>query len=378
MKILDDQKIKNKIECRINEDIASGRVGGASVIVKQKGEVVYRNCFGQADSGKPLTESAIFRLASLTKPITAAAILKQVDKGLVSIDDPLEKFISEFADMEIGTLDEGGEIVIVRKATEKIKILNLLNHTSGVGSLGLGDILFAKLLPHEKSDLESIANAYAKLPLAFEPGSMTAYSPLIAFDLLARVVEITSGKAYDQFLKEELFAPLGMVDTTFVPTEEQWERMVHLHNLEGDRSSFLPLDSYHTMSDLPLTYFCGGASLVSTVNDYSKFAEMLLAEGKTTDGTQLISSELINKMKTPSLSEQIMPGPQKWGLGVRVITGADYVRLPVGAFGWSGAYGAHMWVDPENQITAVYMKNSLYDGGAGALTAAHFEEDVYL
>ena len=102
MKILDEQKIKNKIENRINEDIASGRVGGASIIVKQKGKVVYQNCFGQADNGKPLTESAMFRLASLTKPITAAAILKQVDKGLVSIDDPLEKFIPEFTDK--GTL----------------------------------------------------------------------------------------------------------------------------------------------------------------------------------------------------------------------------------------------------------------------------------
>lgn len=378
MIILNEQKIKNKIECRINEDISSGRVGGASVIVKQKGTIIYQNCFGRSDNGKPLTESAIFRLASLTKPITTAAILKQVDRGLVSIDDPIEKFIPEFADMEIGALAEGGEIVIVRKATEKIKILNLLNHTSGVGSLELGDKLFAELLPDEKVNLKSIANAYAKLPLAFEPGSMTAYSPLIAFDLLARVVEITSEKAYDQFLKEELFEPLGMVDTTFVPTDEQWGRMVNLHNLEDGKPSFLPLDKCHTMSDLPLTYFCGGASLVSTIGDYSRFAEMLLADGKTADGTQLISRELIKKMQTPSLSDQIMPGPQKWGLGVRVITGADYILLPVGSFGWSGAYGAHMWVDPENQITAVYMKNSLYDGGAGALTAAHFEEDVYL
>lgn len=377
MKILNEQKIKNKIEARINEDIASGRVGGASVIVKQAGKIVYQNCFGHSDNGKPLTESAIFRLASLTKPITTAAILKQVDRGLVSIDDSLEKFIPEFADMEIGTIDENGEVVITRKASEKIRILHLLNHTSGVGSLELGDKLFAELLPHEKVDLKSIANAYAKFPLAFEPGSMTAYSPLIAFDLLARVVEITSRKAYDKYLEEELFAPLGMIDTTFVPTDEQWGRMVNLHNLEDGKSSFLPLDKAHTMADLPLTYFCGGASLVSTVADYSKFAEMLLAEGKTADGTQLISSDLIKRMKTPTVSEQIMPGSQKWGLGVRVITDDSYRLLPKGTFGWSGAYGAHMWVDPENEISAVYMKNSLYDGGSGALTAAHFEEDVY-
>jgi len=145
MKILDEKKIKNSLEARIRDDIDSGRVGGASVLVKQEGEIVYSGCFGLADHNKPLGESAIFRLASLTKPITTAAILKQVDRALVSIYDPIEKFIPEIADMEIGALAEGGDIVIVRKATEKIKILNLLNHTSGVGSLELGDKLFAVL-----------------------------------------------------------------------------------------------------------------------------------------------------------------------------------------------------------------------------------------
>ena len=377
MKILDEKKIKSKIESRIYDDIDSGRVGGASVIVKQKGEVVYQACFGSADHNKPLTDSAIFRLASLTKPITAAAILKQVDRGLVSIFDPLEKFIPEYSERNIGALDENGEIVLTKKASEKIKIIHLLNHTSGVGSLQLGDKLFASLTPEERADIQSIASAYAKRPLAFDPGSMTTYSPLIAFDLLARVVEITSGMTYDQFLKKEIFEPLGMVDTTFVPSEEQWERMVRLHNFDGKNSYFLPLDKAHTMADLPLTYFCGGASLVSTASDYSAFAEMLLADGKTPDGKHLISREMIKQMQTPSVSDRIMPGPQKWGLGVRVITGADYRRLPVGSFGWSGAYGAHMWVDPENQISAVYMKNSHYDGGSGALTSANFEEDIY-
>ncbi|MBQ7829610.1 MAG: beta-lactamase family protein [Clostridia bacterium] len=376
MKILDEKKIKNSLEGRIRDDIDSGRVGGASVLVKQEGEIVYSGCFGLADHNKPLGESAIFRLASLTKPITAAAILKQVDRGLVSIFDPLEKFIPEYAEMDIGALGEDGKTVITGKASEKIKIVHLLNHTSGVGSSLLGDKLFAELKSDERVDLKSIARAYANRPLAFEPGSMTVYSPLIAFDLLARVVEITSGEAYDKFLKKEIFEPLGMVDTTFVPTEDQWGRMVCIHNFDGEKSDFLPLDRAHTMSDLPLTYFCGGASLVSTVSDYSNFAEMLLADGKK-DGEQLISRELIKQMQTPSVDDKIMPGPQKWGLGVRVITSEDYTHLPVGAYGWSGAYGAHMWVDPKNKITAVYMKNSLYDGGAGALTAVNFEDDIY-
>ena len=377
MKILDEKKIKNKLEARIQDDVDSGRVGGASVLVKQEGQIVYEGCFGLADHNKPLTESAIFRLASLTKPITTAAILKQVDKGLVSISDTLEKFIPDYAEMNIGVLSEDGNTVITGRASEKIKILHLLNHTSGVGSAQIGDKLFAELEPGERVDLKCIAKVYANRPLAFEPGSMTAYSPLIAFDLIARVVEITSGMTYDSFLKKELFEPLGMVDTTFVPTEEQWGRMVHLHSFDGEKSDFLPLDKDHTMSDLPLSYFCGGASLVSSVSDYSNFAEMLLAGGKNANGERIISHDMINMMQTPSVSNEVMPGPQKWGLGVRVITSDDYTHLPVGSFGWSGAYGAHMWVDPTNKITAVYMKNSLYDGGSGALTAVNFEDDIY-
>ena len=131
------------------------------------------------------------------------------------------------------------------------------------------------------------------------------------------------------------------------------------------------------MPDLPLIYFCGGASLVSSVSDYSNFAEMLLAGGKNANGERIISHDMINMMQAPSVSNEVMPGPQKWGLGVRVITSDDYTHLPVGSFGWSGAYGAHMWVDTTNKITAVYMKNSLYDGGSGALTAVNFEDDIY-
>lgn len=377
MKILDEKRVRDNVERRINEDIASGRVGGASVIVKQCGRIVYKGCLGKSNDSGPLTDKALFRLASLTKPVTTAAILKQIDMGLVSIDDPLEKYIPEYAEMEIGALNEHGEITAVGKATEKVRILHLLNHTSGVGSLELGNKLFSELSPKEKTDLKSISEAYSKLPLAFNPGSAQAYSPLIAFDLVARVVEITSGMTYDNFLKKEILDPLGMVNTAFVPTDEQWGNMVHFHDFRGDKAIFLLLEKSHTMSDLPLTYFCGGASLFSSVEDYSKFAEMLLSEGKTPSGEQLISRDMIKSMRTPTVSEQIMPGNQKWGLGVRVITDDSYRLLPKGAFGWSGAYGAHMWVDPENQITAVYMKNSLYDGGSGALTAAHFEEDVY-
>ena len=374
---LDKNRVKENIENRILADVESGRVGGAQVCVKQAGEIIYENCFGLADESRELTPDTVFRLASMTKPITGVAIMKQIEKGLVSLDDSLDKFIPAYGEMEIGALDENKNIVIKGKAIEKIKILHLLTHSSGVACGVLNEKLWNRTPEEKRISLKSITDAYASNPLSFEPFSAQAYSPTIGFDLLARVVEITSGMPYNEFLKKEIFQPLGMNDTTFTPTDKQWERMISMHSFKDGKAIFIPVDRRHIFGGLPLTYFCGGAGLVSTVKDYVKFSDMLLAGGKTHEGEQLIDEKLIKLMRTPALSEQIMPGNQRWGLSVRVIAKDSYKRLPINTFGWSGAYGTHFWVDPDNEITAVYMKNSHYDGGSGASTAARFEEDVY-
>ena len=129
---LDKSIVREKIERRINDDIASGRVGGAQVIVKQDGEVIYENCFGMANEERELAPDSMFRLASMTKPVTGVAIMKQVSRGLVSLDDPLDKFIPAYGEMEIGGVDADGNITIKGKAEGKIKILHLMTHTSGV------------------------------------------------------------------------------------------------------------------------------------------------------------------------------------------------------------------------------------------------------
>ena len=375
---LDKSIVREKIEKRINDDIASGRVGGAQVIVKQDGEVIYENCFGMSDEGRALAPDSMFRLASMTKPITGVAIMKQVSKGLVSLDDPLDKFIPAYGEMEIGGVDADGNITIKGKAEGKIKILHLMTHTSGVACGELGGKLGSKLKKEDFTDLKSITDAYANLPISFEPYTAQAYSGTIGFDLLARVVELTSGMAYNEFVKKEIFEPLEMVDTTFTPSPEQWDRMVRMHNFVDGKAIFAPLNRNSIFGDYPLTYFCGGAGLTSTVADYIKFADMLLANGKGTNGAEILDEDLVKQMRTVAVPDHVMPGNQKWGLTMRVITDDSYKRLPKNTYGWSGAYGTHFWVDPDNKITAVYMKNSSYDGGSGALTAARFEEDVYL
>lgn len=378
MQKLNYEKLRSNIEKRADGNIAEGKVGGCSVIVRQNGQVVYKNCFGVKVPGtdEKLTEDTLFRMASMTKPITAAAILIQMSRGLVKLDDPVEKFIPGYADMKIGKLDENRKVVVTGDAKEKVRVLHLLTHSSGVGTLEVGDAQFGMMKPEDMQTLKTVTDYHANTVLAFEPFTAQFYSPVVGFDVLARIVEITSGKTYDKFLKEELFEPLGMADSTFQPTEEQWGRMITMHNRVDGKSVICPFPDHRIFGNFPLTYFCGGAGLASTLNDYSKFAEMLLNEGKTPDGRQLIKPELIKEMRTAQLPREIMGDPQVWGLGVRVITNDTYKRLPTGSFGWSGAYGTHFWVDPENKITAVYLKNSGYDGGSGALTAAEFEEDV--
>ncbi len=375
---LNAEKIASNIEARIGADIRCGKVGGASVLVMQEGQTVYQGCFGLAGEGRELTQEHIFRLASMTKPITGAAILKQVGRGLVSLDDPISKFIPGFEEMELGALDGDGKVIIKGKAQKQVTVLHLLTHTSGIGSGLPGGVTERLIDASQRIDLARIAPAYAKLPLEFEPYTAQSYSPTAAFDILARIVELTSGLSYEQFLKTEFFRPLGMTDTGFLPTESQWDRMVSIHDLKDGKAVFHPVDRSHIFGDHLLTHHCGGAGLFSTVRDYIRFAEMLLNEGKTAAGEPLLSPDLIRQMRTPAVPEAVMPWAERWGLSVRVIVSPDYKRLPVGAFGWSGAYGTHFWVDPENRITAVYMKNSHYDGGSGARTAWQFEEDVYL
>lgn len=375
MRKLNKELLKENIERSINSDIISGRVGGASVKVMQNGEELYRADFGYADcdAKKPISGNTIFRLASMTKPITVAAVLIQMGRGLVDLFDPIERFIPEYRDMELGVV-ENGEVKRIGKAQNKVRVIHLLSHSSGIGTGEVGDAQFGKMPLSDGWELKDVVGYFADCALAFEPYTAQLYSPVIGFDVLARIVEVTSGQKYRDFLAKEIFEPLGMTDTTFVPTKEQWERMICMHNYIDGKAVTSDKGSKFVFENFPLTYNCGGAGIASTVEDYSKFANMLLCGGNY-NGVQIIPEPLVRSMSIPHLPETIMPGTDVWGLGVRTIAQTPHV-LAAGSYGWSGAYGTHFWIDPENKIVAVYMKNSRYDGGAGATTAVRFECDV--
>lgn len=374
MKSLNPEILREKIENTINDDIANGRVGAAAVCVCQDGKELYRGFFADSSAGFEVKENTVFRLASMTKPITAVAVLILVDRGLIALDDRVSKYIKGFQEIYIGKL-ENDHAVADKRSETPITVRHLLTHTSGLGSGPIGDKMSAKFPVTERKTLSQVVDYYTECLLDFEPSSKQCYSGVFAFDVLARIVEIASGKAFSDFLAEELFEPLGMKNTTFSPTEEQWSRMIPMHNRADGKNIIADFPENSIFEGFSTTYTCGGAGLVSTLDDYLKFATMLLQHGYA-GNRRIISEKAFQEMTRPQVSEAIMPGAERWGLSVRVITSESYGALPVGAFGWSGAYGTHFWVDPKNRITAVYLKNSRYDGGSGALTARILEENV--
>jgi CubicO group peptidase (beta-lactamase class C family) len=233
MRRLDAAVLARRIEARAAEDIAAGNISGAAVAVWQDGCEVFCGHFGTRapESEEALTEGTVFRLASMTKPITGVAIMRQIEKGLVSLDDTLDRFIPEYAEMDIARPAGDGRYEIVGKAKERIRILHLLTHTSGVGCGELGNILGSGCVYEYGVDLKRVADEYSSKPISFEPYTAQAYSGRVGFDLLARVVEITSDMPCDEFLKKEIFEPLEMKDTTFTPSSEQWGRAICMYQL---------------------------------------------------------------------------------------------------------------------------------------------------
>ena len=377
--ILDRELLAKNIEKRAERDLLENNIGGAAVAVYQGGEEVYKNFFGAKEIGgsTPITDKTVFRLASMTKPITAVAMLIEYERGHLDLNDPVEKYFPDFADMQVAILDENKNLIGTRPANTKLTLLHMVTHTSGLVSRSVRAIYDPQMTADDDKDLESALKFFSKTALAFEPFTAQEYSGHASFDVIAAVVEKTSGMSFNDYVIKEICEPCGMTDTTFTPSEEQWARMIDMHNKVDGVSVVGNTHSGCVFGKTPPTHFRGGAGLISTLSDYAKFADMLRRGGITADGIRILKEETVKKMATPHVPESIQPKHQRWGLSVRVITKAEYERLPVGAYGWSGAYGTHFWVDPVNDVVGIYLKNSLFDGGSGATTSRHFEKDVH-
>ena len=373
MKHLDPTILQARLETRLHDDLSSGRVGGAVLAVWQNGRPVYENCFGTHSPADrvPLARNAIFRMASMTKPVTAVAALSLIEEGKLSLCDPVARYLPAFARLPI--VDE--QLSPCGYAQNTLTVWHLLTHTSGLGGGAVGAAQLAKMTREQKASLPASIDYYAGMGLQFEPGSAVLYSGVPGFDVLGAILELVDERPLEEVLRRRIFDPCQMPDTTFFPTPAQWERMITVHDYVDGKAQVAACNPGCIFVDFPASHPLGGAGLVSTLDDYLSFAEMLQNDG-TCNGNRVLSPASIAMMSRPHVSHALQPKTRRWGLAVKVVTDPD-PSLPLGAWGWSGAYGTHFWIDPANRITAIYLKNSEYDGGGGAVTNLHFEEDVY-
>jgi CubicO group peptidase (beta-lactamase class C family) len=360
----------------IRNEIASGMIPGAILLIQQHGKPVYFETFGVRDVATrlPMTPDTIFRIYSMSKPITSVAAMMQVEEGELSLDDPVSKYIPAFADVKVGVdlSDEAGKRPLkLDPLNRPITIEDLLRHTSGLtyGFYGEGEVrkLYENsgLYDGDFDNAEFVARL-AKLPLAEQPGTRWDYGH--STDVLGRVIEVISGQTLYQFERQRLLGPLGMTETDFfVADEKQWPRIAEPM---PDQRPSRPVAGIKDPT-LPRRWESGGAGMVGTIGDYARFAEMLLNRG-TLDGRRYLKPQTIALMASDHIGPETkiahdpfyFPGDNSgFGLGFAVRTSVPpNTSWPLGEYRWDGAYGTFFFVDPQDDMFTICMLQAPSEG----------------
>ncbi|MEW6640149.1 MAG: serine hydrolase [Pseudomonadota bacterium] len=361
-----------RIDTFLKGEIAAQRVPGAAVLVERKGKLAYFGLVGMRDPATkaPMTADTIFRIYSMSKPITSVAAMMLVEEGKLSLDEPLAKFIPSFANVKVAVEkkgEDGKAVVDLVAPLRPIIIQDLLRHTSGItyGFFGVGAVKKMYVDAHVFAgdfDNAEFAERIAKLPLAYQPGSTWDYSH--STDILGRVIEIVSGKSLYQFEKERLLDPLGMTDTSFYVTDTAKQALV-AEPFPNDRH--IGNDAEMTDPRVLQKWESGGGGMMSTIGDYARFARMLL-NGGSLDGKRYLSPKTVAFMGANHIGPGTVPGPYYlpgagfgFGLGFAVRTEVGVSPLPgsVGEMTWSGAGGTTFWIDPKEDMIVVLMAQTV-------------------
>lgn len=346
-----------KINDRMQEFIAAKQISGAVTLVARRGRVVHLGAVGKADvaAGRDMAKDSLFAIASMTKPITAAAVMILQDEGKLKLDDPVSKYIPSFAQT---TLAEGN------KPAREISIRDCLRHTNG-------------LVSDQKNvgSLAETAEFLAKSKLAFEPGSKWQYGP--GLSVAGRVVEVVSGKSFDQFLAERIFTPLDMKETSFRPTADQQKRLAKLYQPTADKKDIEP--GTHWLFDMsPDVTPNPSGGLFSTAADVVRFYQMQLNGGEL-NGKRVLSADAVKQMtslQSGELQTGFTPG-NGWGLGfclVREPQGPTQM-VSAGTFGHGGAFGTQSWADPAKEMIFILMvARQNFGSGDGSDIRAEFQK----
>jgi len=352
--------------------IDKGELAGAVTLVARHGQIVRRSVLGldDRDSGRPLKTDTLFRIFSMTKPVTAVAMMILHDQGLWKPEDPVSKFLPAWKDMRVFTgLDAAGEPITV-PADHDPTVGELMTHTAGI-TYGSTDEPLDKLYKAKdiwgSANLGEFAAKIGLLPLAYQPGSKWVYS--LAMDVQGAIIEALTGQTLADFMHDKIFAPLGMVDTGFYAPDDQKHRLARLYRSSTTGPGLKALDRSPMLGDhlTPPKVPSGGGGLVSTLDDYARFAQMILNKGEL-GGVRIVSPEAIQLMATNHLSDALINGGFGvgsmairpgfgYGFNGAVFTDPVAAGLPVGrgTYEWDGAAGTWFWVDFENDLIFVGM-----------------------
>ena len=362
----------DRIDEVINREVSDGNISGAVALIVKDGQIAYYKSFGLADieSQTPMRKDHIFRIASMTKAVTAVAAMTLYERGLFQLNDPVAKYIPEYANMRVvSEVDANGNVSATVPASPPIKIIDLFTHPSGISYPFLPSSIQQSYidagvisgLTGSNINLASQMKLLATQPLLFEPGSDYEYS--LGLDLLGYLIEVISGKTWEQFFIDEIFTPLGMKDSHFYLPKSKHDRLATLYSevknaglvvSKGNESS-LTFDNPLYPNGEVQAYFSGGAGLSSTAYDYARFMQMLLNYGEL-DGKRLLSRksvELMQQARIDSNGDQI----PDYGLSFAIIS--DLAKTGEigsnGTYFWGGAFNTSFWIDPKENLTGVFL-----------------------
>jgi len=382
---------KAQIDQLLRQKCESKEIPGVVAMAATGNEVIYQDAFGKRDLSRddPMTADSVFWIASMTKAITAAAGMQLVEQGKLSLDEPIGKLLPDLASPQVlEGFDANGEPKL-RPAKTPITLRQLMTHTAGF-CYNLWNADMAKYL--EKAGLPTVTtckNDALKTPLASEPGTRWEYG--INIDFVGKAVEAASGKRLDAYLRDHMFAPLGMTDTGFKMGEEQRKRLVGMH-ARGPDGSLMPIPFE---LDQDPEFHMGGGGLYSTAADYIKFTQMILNQGRG-NGNQVLKPETVvlmgqNHIGDFSMTKMISADPgatndvdlypdmvKKWGLSFLINTAKTPEGRSAGSLAWAGLANTYFWIDPSRDITGVILMQLLPFVDKMCLEAyAGFERGIY-
>ena len=350
----------------LRADIENGRIPGAVVAIARKGKLAYHEAFGFLNqrTGTPMPKDAIFPIASITKPLTAVGALMLVEEGRLLLNDPIGGYLPQLGKMSVAVM-RSGTAMTTEAARRQPTIQDLMRHTAGVtyGNRGTSDLY--KIYPQGSIDAAvsltgpQFIEKLASLPLHYQPGAVWDYS--FGLDVLGLVIEAVVKQPLSRFLNERLFGPLGMVDTAFSPTNGRGKRIARVLSAEPGPGSTQVVQN----SPRPRKFDCGGACAYSTAIDYLRFAQMMLNRG-TLDGTRILGRKTVEFMTADQLGPEVnidrlrdYPNINGYGFGLSVAVRRGYgiagMMGSPGDYHWSGGNGTYFWVDPKEELAAVFM-----------------------